>query len=251
MSMGIHITVLTLFPELIENYVAYGVIGRACREGKTVINTVDIRDFSTDKHRTVDDLPFGGGAGMVLKAEPLALAMESVPSPGHRVLLAPSGRPFTQRDAVEWSSLDALTLVCGRYEGVDERFADEYIDDAVSIGDYVLSGGELGALVVLDAALRNVPGVLGNRESLDFESFSEGVLEHPQYTRPASWRGQGVPEVLLSGHHRRIEEWRRKTSLLRTFLNRRDLFDKADLTAKERNWLKDELAKAEFEEFES
>jgi tRNA (guanine37-N1)-methyltransferase len=240
MSMAIRITVLTLFPELIENYVAYGVIGRACREGKALINTVDIRDFSADKHRTVDDLPFGGGAGMVLKPEPLALAMESVPDAGHRVLLTPSGRSFTQRDAVEWSKLDALTLVCGRYEGVDERFADEYIDDAVSIGDYVLSGGELGALVVLDAALRYVPGVLGNRESLDFESFSEGVLEHPQYTRPACWRGQDVPDVLLSGHHRRIEEWRRKTSLLRTFQNRRDLFDKADLTAEERTWLKDE-----------
>lgn len=251
MSMAIRITVLTLFPELIENYVAYGVIGRACREGKALINTVDIRDFSADKHRTVDDLPFGGGAGMVLKPEPLALAMESVPDAGHRVLLTPSGRSFTQRDAVEWSKLDALTLVCGRYEGVDERFADEYIDDAVSIGDYVLSGGELGALVVLDAALRYVPGVLGNRESLDFESFSEGVLEHPQYTRPACWRGQDVPDVLLSGHHRRIEEWRRKTSLLRTFQNRRDLFDKADLTAEERTWLKDELAKTEFEEFES
>jgi tRNA (guanine37-N1)-methyltransferase len=240
MSMAIRITVLTLFPELIENYVAYGVIGRACREGKALINTVDIRDFSADKHRTVDDLPCGGGAGMVLKPEPLALAMESVPDAGHRVLLTPSGRSFTQRDAVEWSKLDALTLVCGRYEGVDERFADEYIDDAVSIGDYVLSGGELGALVVLDAALRYVPGVLGNRESLDFESFSEGVLEHPQYTRPACWRGQDVPDVLLSGHHRRIEEWRRKTSLLRTFQNRRDLFDKADLTAEERTWLKDE-----------
>ena len=240
MSMAIRITVLTLFPELIENYVAYGVIGRACREGKALINTVDIRDFSADKHRTVDDLPFGGGAGMVLKPEPLALAMESVPAAGHRVLLTPSGRSFTQRDAVEWSKLDALTLVCGRYEGVDERFANEYIDDAVSIGDYVLSGGELGALVVLDAALRYVPGVLGNRESLDFESFSEGVLEHPQYTRPACWRGQDVPDVLLSGHHRRIEEWRRKTSLLRTFQNRRDLFDKADLTAEERTWLKDE-----------
>ena len=249
--MAIRITVLTLFPELIENYVAYGVIGRACREGKALIETVDIREFTADKHRTVDDLPFGGGAGMVLKPEPLAQAMESVPTAGHRVLLTPSGRTFTQQDAVAWSQFEALTLVCGRYEGVDERFADQYIDDAVSIGDYVLSGGELGAMVVLDAALRYVPGVLGNRESLACESFSDGVLEHPQYTRPANWRGHDVPDVLLSGHHRRIEEWRRKMSLRRTFQNRRDLLDKADLTAEERAWVRAFLTTSEVEEFES
>lgn len=251
MSKAIQITVLTLFPELIENYVAYGVIGRACRDGRALIDTVDIREFTADKHRTVDDEPFGGGAGMVLKPEPLAQAMESLPTAGHRVLLTPSGRPFTQQDAVEWSQLDALTLVCGRYEGVDERFAEHYIDDAVSIGDYVLSGGELGALVVLDAALRYVPGVLGNRDSLDCESFSDGVLEHSQYTRPATWRGHDVPEVLLSGHHRRIEEWRRKTSLERTFQNRRDLLEKADLTAQERAWVREISAITEGEEFES
>ncbi len=233
--MGISITVLTLFPELIENYIAFGVIGRASKNNVASVSAVDIRDFTEDKHRTVDDVPFGGGAGMVLKAEPLAKAMESVGATGHRVLLSPSGRPFTQADAIRWSSLDALTLVCGRYEGVDERFRQQYVDDVVSIGDYVLSGGELGALVVLDATLRFVPGVLGNRESLEQESFSDGLLEHPQYTRPASWRGWDVPEVLLSGHHQNIAQWRREASVNRTALHRPDLLDKAALTAAERD----------------
>lgn len=233
--MGISITVLTLFPELIENYVACGVIGRANRNAIASVATVDIRDFTEDKHRTVDDEPFGGGAGMVLKPEPLAKAMESVPSCGHRILLSPSGRKFTQADAIRWSTLDALTLVCGRYEGVDERFRQSYVDEVVSIGDYVLSGGELGALVVLDATLRYVPGVLGNRESLDKESFSDGLLEHPQYTRPARWRGVDVPEVLLSGHHKRIEEWRRAESIKRTVIHRPDLIETAAMTAEERD----------------
>ena len=249
--MGITINVLTLFPELIENYVAYGVIGRARSAGIMSIKSVNIRDFSTNKHRTVDDEPFGGGAGMVLKPEPLALAMESVETPGHRVLLSPSGRVFNQQDAVRWSTLDALTLVCGRYEGVDERFRDHHIDEVVSIGDYVLSGGELGALVVLDATLRYVPSVLGNRESLAVESFSEGLLEHPQYTRPANWRGHAVPEVLLSGHHGRIEKWRRQASLERTYQSRRDLLEKAALTATERHWVEEALIQSETEEFES
>ena len=233
--MGISITVLTLFPELIENYIAFGVIGRASKNNVASVSAVDIRDFTEDKHRTVDDVPFGGGAGMVLKAEPLAKAMESVGATGHRVLLSPSGRPFTQADAIRWSSLDALTLVCGRYEGVDERFRQQYVDDVVSIGDYVLSGGELGALVVLDATLRFVPGVLGNRESLEQESFSDGLLEHPQYTRPASWRGWDVPEVLLSGHHQNIAQLRREASVNQTALHRPDLLDKAALTAAERD----------------
>lgn len=233
--MSIEITVLTLFPELIENYIAYGVIGRANRNGIASVSTVDIRNFTADKHRTVDDEPFGGGAGMVLKAEPLAQAMDSLSFSGHRVLLSPSGRTFTQADAVRWSKLDALTLVCGRYEGVDERFREHYVDEVISIGDYVLSGGELGAMVVLDATLRFVPGVLGNRESLEHESFADGMLEHPQYTRPATWRGRQVPEVLLSGHHGKIAQWRRKASIERTLLHRPDLLDKAGLTAEERD----------------
>lgn len=245
------INVLTLFPELIENYVAYGVVGRACRDGKAQVETIDIRDFTDDKHRTVDDLPFGGGAGMVLKPEPLARAIESLSSPGRRVLLSPSGRTFTQNDAVEWSKLDSLTLICGRYEGVDERFADAYVDETVSIGDYVLSGGELGALVVLDAALRYVPGVLGNRESLACESFADGVLEHPHYTRPAEWRGRAVPNVLLSGHHGHINDWRRKASLTRTLRNRPDLLKMAEMTAEERRWLDDLRPGTILEEFES
>ena len=245
------INVLTLFPELIENYVAYGVIGRACREGKACVETIDIRTFTDDKHRTVDDVPFGGGAGMVLKPEPLACAMDSLSMPGHRVLLAPSGRPFTQKDAVEWAKLDALTLICGRYEGVDQRFADAYVDETVSIGDYVLSGGELGALVALDASLRYVPGVLGNRESLDCESFADGLLEYPHYTRPSEWRGRSVPDVLLSGHHGRISDWRRKASLTRTLRTRPDLLKMAEITAEERCWLKNLKTETNLEEFES
>ena len=233
--MSISITVLTLFPELIENYIAFGVIGRANKNAVASVSAVDIRDFTEDKHRTVDDVPFGGGAGMVLKAEPLAQAMDSIRTPGHRVLLSPSGRSFTQTDAIRWSNLDALTLVCGRYEGVDERFREHYVDEVISIGDYVLSGGELGALVVLDATLRFVPGVLGNRESLAQESFSEGLLEHPQYTRPSSWRGLDVPDVLLSGHHQKIAQWRREASINRTSLHRPDLLEKAVLTAEERD----------------
>ena len=233
--MSISITVLTLFPELIENYIAFGVIGRANKNAVASVSAVDIRDFTEDKHRTVDDVPFGGGAGMVLKAEPLAQAMDSIRTPGHRVLLSPSGRSFTQTDAIRWSSLDALTLVCGRYEGVDERFREHYVDEVISIGDYVLSGGELGALVVLDATLRFVPGVLGKRESLAQESFSEGLLEHPQYTRPSSWRGLDVPDVLLSGHHQKIAQWRREASINRTSLHRPDLLEKAVLTAEERD----------------
>lgn len=233
--MSIEITVLTLFPELIENYIAYGVIGRANRNGVASVSTVDIRNFTADKHRTVDDEPFGGGAGMVLKAEPLAQAMDSLGHSGHRILLSPSGRTFTQADAVRWSKLDALTLVCGRYEGVDERFREHYVDEVISIGDYVLSGGELGAMAVLDATLRFVPGVLGNRESLEHESFVDGILEHPQYTRPAKWRGRQVPDVLLSGHHEKIAQWRREASIERTLLHRPDLLDKAALTAEERD----------------
>jgi tRNA (guanine37-N1)-methyltransferase len=235
--MAIKFSVLTLFPELIENYIAYGVIGRACKAGVASVNAVNIRDFTTDRHQTVDDLPFGGGAGMVLKPEPLAQAVESLENPGRRILLAPSGRPFTQNEAIELAKEPAVTLVCGRYEGLDERFVEEFIDDVLSIGDYVLSGGELGALVVLDAVMRNVHGVLGNEDSLETESFSNGLLEHPHYTRPAVWRDKAVPDVLLSGHHGHINDWRRRTSLLRTLRTRKDLLKTAEMTAEEREWL--------------
>jgi len=230
-------TVLTLFPELISSYVSQGVIGRAVDAGLVDVQAVDIRDFTTDRYRTVDDVPFGGGAGMVLKPEPVAAAIESVGEVDHRVLLTPSGRPFSQADAVQWSHKKSVVLVCGRYEGIDDRIRQDFVDDAVSIGDYVLSGGELGALVVLDATLRLVPGVLGNAESARQESYSEGLLEHPHFTRPSEWRGRAVPDVLLSGHHARIDEWRRQKSLERTWALRRDLISRVSLTSEDKRFL--------------
>jgi tRNA (guanine37-N1)-methyltransferase len=225
--------VLSLFPELIRAYANEGVLGRAVEQGVVVVEAIDIREHTTDKYRSVDDVPFGGGAGMVMKPEPIARAIEAAGPVARRVLLTPSGRPFVQADAVAWSKLDALLLVCGRYEGVDQRIREDFVDDAVSIGDYVLSGGELGALVVLDATMRLLPGVLGNAESLDHESYNEGLLEHPHYTRPAEWRGRAVPEVLLSGHHARIAEWRRRASLQRTGELRPDLLKTASLTPRD------------------
>jgi len=233
----VHFYVATLFPDLVNNYVSQGVIGRAVDTGLVGVDAVDIRDFSTDKYRTVDDVPYGGGAGMVLMPEPVAKAIDSVGTVDRRILLTPSGRPFKQSDAVEWAQLDSVLLVCGRYEGIDQRIRDDFIDDAISIGDYVLSGGELGALVVLDATLRLVPGVLGNASSVRHESYAEDLLEHPHYTRPAEWRGRPVPDVLLSGHHARIAEWRRNESLRRTAAIRPDLLTKASLTSKEREIL--------------
>lgn len=225
--------VLTLFPDFIRAYAADGVLGRAVEQGVVTVEAVDIREHTTDKYRSVDDVPFGGGAGMVMKPEPVARAIEAAGPIARRVLLTPSGRPFTQADAVAWSKLDSLLLLCGRYEGVDGRIEDDFVDDAVSIGDYVLSGGELGALVVLDATMRLLPGVLGNAESLDHESYTEGLLEHPHYTRPADWRGRPVPEVLLSGHHARIADWRRRASLQRTARLRPDLLKTASLTPRD------------------
>lgn len=231
--------VLTLFPEVVRSYAAVGVLGRAVEQGAVQVEALDIRDFTDDKYRSVDDVPFGGGAGMVMKPEPVARAIEAAGPVARRVLLTASGRRFEQADAVAWSKLDSLLLLCGRYEGVDQRIRDGWVDDAVSIGDYVLSGGELGALVVLDATMRLLPGVLGNAESLATESYTEGLLEHPHYTRPAEWRGRSVPEVLLSGHHARIAEWRRRASLQRTARLRPDLLKTASLTPQDERFLLD------------
>ena len=234
-------TVLTLFPGLITQYLSGGVIGRAVERGISKVDAIDIRDFTTDRYRTVDDVPFGGGAGMVLKPEPISRAIESVGSVDLTVELTPSGRPFRQEDAERWSKLDSVVLVCGRYEGIDDRVRDRYVDESISIGDYVLSGGELGALVVLDATLRLVPGVLGNADSVRHESFSEGLLEHPHFTRPSQWDGRDVPEILLSGHHARIEKWRRQQSLLKTAKIRPELLERVSLTAEEKEFLFSEL----------
>ena len=226
------ISVATLFPDLITRYMGEGVVGRALDRGLFSLDVVDFRDFTEDRYRTVDDVPFGGGAGMVLKPEPVARAIESVGPVERRILLSPSGRPFRQADAMAWSQLSSVLLVCGRYEGIDHRIRAHFIDETVSIGDYVLSGGELGALVVLDATLRQVPGVLGNAESVRHESFSGDVLEHPHYTRPAQWRGWSVPDVLLSGHHARIDGWRRQRSVERTAELRPDLLQDTSPTVR-------------------
>lgn len=229
--------VLTLFPSIIDAYASVGVIGRAVREGLASIQARDIRDFADGPYRAVDDVPFGGGAGMVMQPEPVARAIEAVGPVKRRVLLAAGGRPFRQADAEAWAELDSMLFLCGRYEGVDARIEADYMDDVVSIGDYVLSGGELPALVVIDAIMRLLPGVLGNAESAVEESYNGGLLECPHYTRPAQWRGRAVPSVLLSGHHGRIAAWRRQRAIARTYALRPDLLASAELTAAEREFL--------------
>jgi len=219
--------VVTLFPELVQGYLGGSILGRAGRAGLIDVAYTDPRDFTTDRHRTVDDAPFGGGAGMVMKAEPLARAVEAVRAaraPARVVLLSAAGRPFTQAVAVEYAALGSLALVCGRYEGVDERVAEVVVDEELSVGDFVLTGGELGALIVIDAVSRLLPGVLGNAAGPAEESFSDApLLEHPQYTRPREWRGHAVPPVLVSGDHAAIARWKAEQRLARTRARRPDL----------------------------
>ncbi len=219
--------VVTLFPELVAPYLGGSILGRAAEAGLVDVAYTNPRDFSEDRHKTVDDTPFGGGAGMVMKPEPLARAVEHVRAaraPARVVLLSPAGRRFDQRVAAEYAALGSLALVCGRYEGVDERVAEHVVDEELSIGDFVLTGGELAAMIVIDAVSRLIPGVLGNEAGPGEESFTgEALLEHPQYTRPRIWRGHPVPEILLSGHHAAIERWRRDQRLVRTRARRPDL----------------------------
>ena len=216
-------TVVTILPELIQPALAAGVVGRAAEAKTITVATVNPRDFTSDRHRTVDDTPYGGGPGMVMKPEPM-LAAISAAGQGHRVLLSPAGKPLTQARVRELAQHDHLVLVCGRYEGIDERVIDEAIDEELSIGDYVLTGGELGALVVIDTVSRFVPGVLGESTSTDEESHSAGLLEYPQYTRPPKLGEHEVPSVLLSGNHAAIAAWRRAQSIERTARRRPDLF---------------------------
>ena len=231
--------IITIFPRLVEAALSEGVVGRARTAGTVDIGVRDLREFTDDRHRTVDDVPFGGGPGMVMKAEPVYRALEAVRAergnPDAVVLMTPQGRPFTQREAERLSRMERLVLICGRYEGVDERVAETLVTDEVSIGDYVLTGGELPALVVIDAVVRLVPGVVGDAASVADDSFTRGLLDHPQYTRPAEWRGRHVPDVLVSGHHREIERWRRHERVRRTRERRPDLLAGATLTADERN----------------
>ena len=231
--------VLTLFPEMIEQGMHTSIIGRAIAGGYLSIDAINIRDYAFNKHQKVDDYPYGGGAGMLMQAEPVYLAYESVQKKlGYRprvVYLTPQGEVFHQTMAKELAKEKDLVFLCGHYEGIDERVLDEIVTDYVSIGDYVLTGGELPAMVMMDSISRMVPGVLSNQESGETESFAENLLEYPQYSRPEEWHGQKVPPVLLSGHHANIEAWRREQSILRTAKRRPDLLKKADLTNKERS----------------
>ncbi len=225
----IRIDVFTLFPEVVDHYADASILGRARERDQLDLRTHDIREAATGPHRAVDDAPFGGGAGMVLAAEPVFGAVEAVASseeglPRPLVLLSPSGRRFDQSVAEEYAGLPrGFSLLCGRYEGVDQRVADHLVDEEVSVGDFVLAGGELAALVVIESVVRLLPGVLGNEESPDEESFSDGLLEYPQYTRPAQFRQWEVPEVLRSGDHGRVARWRLAEALARTLRRRPDL----------------------------
>ena len=243
--MNFHI--LTLFPEMIEQGMHTSIIGRAIAGGYLSINAVNIRDYAFNKHQKVDDYPYGGGAGMLMQAEPVYLSYEAIKEKiGYRprvVYLTPQGKVFHQEMAKELAQERDLVFLCGHYEGIDERVLDEIVTDYVSIGDYVLTGGELPAMVMMDSISRMVPGVLSNQESGETESFAGNLLEYPQYSRPEEWHGQKVPPVLLSGHHANIEAWRREQSVMRTAKRRPDLLKKADLTNKEwsqvRQWKKE------------
>ncbi len=237
--------ILTLFPDFFTSPLRQSITGRAIERGIIDVRTHNIRDYTTDKHRTTDDYPYGGGAGMVMKAEPVVRALEGLGGAGgatskaggagrRKVLLTtPQGVPFSHGLAVELSSLDEIVIVCGRYEGFDERIR-EFADMEVSAGDYVLTGGEIPALLIVDAVSRLLPGVLGEEASAADETFSRGLLEYPQYTRPEEFRSMKVPEVLLSGNHREIERWRRAQSIIRTYRRRPDLLEKADLSEEDR-----------------
>ncbi|MEA2040168.1 MAG: tRNA (guanosine(37)-N1)-methyltransferase TrmD [Thermodesulfobacteriota bacterium] len=232
--------ILTIFPEMFSSYLKEGVQGRAIKNRIVNVKIVNIRDFANGSHKTTDDRPYGGGDGMVMKPDPIYRALESVERPDVRsltVLLSPQGKTFNQAFAWELSGLDQLILVCGRYEGVDERIRMSCIDTELSIGDYVLSGGELGAMVVMDAVTRLIPGALGGERSNLEDSFEDGLLEYPQYTRPRVFNDKEVPPVLLSGNHEKIRLWRRSESLKRTLERRPDLLQKADLTHEDREIL--------------
>ena len=275
--MNFHI--LTLFPEMVENGLKTSIIGRAVAWGLLSIEAVNIRDFAFNKHQSVDDYPYGGGAGMLMQAEPVYLAYKDIEeriqkriqnakmqnaeteeqdaevkvqnagiqdaetvSPDKKlrvVYLSPQGKTFDQKMAEELAEEEDLVLLCGHYEGIDERVLEEIVTDYVSIGDYVLTGGELPAMVMVDTISRLVPGVLHNDVSAEFESFQDNLLEYPQYSRPEEWHGKKVPPVLLSGHHANIEKWRREQSILRTYERRPDLLEKSSLTWKEKKWLEE------------
>lgn len=222
-------SILTLFPEIIESFFTTSIMARSVACDTISYDVVNFRDYATDKHKTCDDAPYGGGAGMVLKPEPLGSALDAIQAKNKRVIYpTPSGKRFTQAYARELSKEDQLVIICGRYEGIDQRIIDLYVDDEICIGDYVISSGEVAALVIVDAVYRLVDGVISD-ESLEEESFTDGLLEYPQYTRPATYCGIDVPEILLSGHHAHIGQWRFMKRLEKTLRNRPELLEKADL----------------------
>lgn len=233
--------ILTLFPEFFTSPLKQSVVGKAIAKGIIQVAAHNLREFALDKHKTTDDSPYGGGHGMVMKVEPMALAIEALKAgrPDAAVVMTtPQGERFTQKTAAEFSQFPALIIICGRYEGYDERIR-AFADREVSVGDYVLSGGEIPALAIVDAVARLIPGVLGEPGSSESDSFSAGLLEYPQYTRPEEFRGMTVPEVLLSGNHALIEKWRRREALKRTFQKRPDLIQLADLTDEDRSFLEE------------
>jgi len=241
----VRISILTIFPDFFPAALAEGMIRAAREKGRLTVDTVPLRDFTDDSHRTTDDYPFGGGVGMVMKVDPIARALASL-AIGTRearlagmrvVLLSPQGRLLTQRVAIEYAGLEHLALVCGRYKGVDERVSEHLVDEELSIGDFVLSGGEPAALCVVDAVARLLPGVVGDSDSVESDSFHSGILDAPYYTRPADYGGWPVPEVLLGGNHAAIARWRREQALRRTWERRPELLETADLSAEDRRFL--------------
>lgn len=247
LGAAIRIDVITIFPKMVQAALDEGVVARAKESGILDLRVRDLRDYTEDRHRTVDDVPYGGGPGMVMKPAPIFAAMDAIVAergkPDAVVLMTPQGRPFTHAEAERLSRMNSLAIICGRYEGIDERVAEALVTEELSIGDYVLTGGELPALVVVDAVVRLVPGVVGDAASVAADSFADGWLDCPHYTRPAEFRGLTVPGVLLSGHHGEIEQWRRRERMRRTWMRRPDLIDRSALTDEERR----ELARIERE----
>lgn len=236
----IRFDVLSIFPEMLQSPLEFSLLKKAREKGLIEVGLHNIRDWAEDKHRMTDDAPYGGGCGMVMKVEPVARAVAAVKRPGKAslvVLMTPQGEIFNQSIAAKFARLDQIILICGRYEGVDERIREHLADWEVSLGDYILTGGELSALVVIDATSRLIPGVLGNDASASRESFSQGLLEYPQYTRPARYSGWHVPEVLLSGNHAQIERWQRIEALRRTWRRRPELLENMELSGEDKTFL--------------
>lgn len=238
-----HIDILTLFPNMFTGVFQSSILQKALEKKKFTYNLIDFREYTEDKHQKVDDYPYGGGAGMVLTPQPIFDAVQANTVDKNTkpriILMCPQGEPYTQKKAEELAKEEHLLFICGHYEGYDERIREHLVTDEISIGDYVLTGGELGAMVVIDSVIRLLPGVLGNTQSITEDSFTTGLLEHPHYTRPANFRGMKVPDVLLSGHHEKIATWRREQSLKRTYERRPELLTQVQLTEREKQFLKE------------